>query len=150
MGSDFLHQLYQSLLEAAHAHVTVNIRTNSASTTDLKAINKAAYAELAELMDAGVNVFELDDAQRTLHTKAAAIGDEYLLIGSYNMDPRSELYDTNNMIVLRDPSGTATQAFRQASIESLKWTQLTADQARQLAAIDPSKVSLLSIPKRLL
>ena len=149
MGSDFLPQLYQSLFAAALAHVTVNIHTNSATTTDLKAINKAAYADLAKLIDVGVNVFELEDKQGTLHTKAAAIGDDCLIVGSYNLDPRSELYDTNNMIVLRDTSGKATRAFRQASIDSLVWERLTADRARQLAA-DQSKATLLSIARRLL
>ena len=41
--------------------------------------------------------------------EAAAVDHEFeydwLVVGSYNMDPRSEMYDTNNLIVLRETKG---------------------------------------------
>ena len=120
-------------LTAVRAGLTVNIYTNSILSTDLKPINQAAYSKLIELIEAGVGIFELNDGQGSLHTKCAAIGDTCLFVGSYNMDPRSELYDTNNLIVLNDVSGAATAAVREKRIKSLRWTQLTKDAARRLA-----------------
>ena len=109
---------------------TIPARTWSA---DLQPVNQAAYPKLIELIDAGVGIHELDDGQGSLHTKCAAIGESCLIVGSYNLDPRSELYDTNNLIVLHEPSGATTAAFRKARIEGLTWTRLTAEAARQLA-----------------
>lgn len=135
-GSDgpSLLELRESLLAAARAGVTVNVHTNSISSTDLKPINRAAYPRLIELIDGGVNVFELNDDQGSLHTKAAAFGDDWLVVGSYNMDPRSEMFDTNNLIVMRDREGRATTAFRDARVKGLAWTRLTPEYVRRLAA----------------
>ncbi|MDM0117911.1 phosphatidylserine/phosphatidylglycerophosphate/cardiolipin synthase family protein [Variovorax sp. J22R133] len=131
--SETLLALRNTLLMAVAAGLIVNIYTNSLASTDLKPVNRAAYPKLVPLIEGGVNVFELADGQGSLHTKAAAIGDACLVVGSYNMDPRSELYDTNNLIVLQDPTGSATSAFRRTCIEALAWKQLTRDAARQLA-----------------
>ena len=50
------------------------------------------------------------------------------------MDPRSEMFDTNNLIVMRDREGRATTAFRDARVKGLAWTRLTPESIRQLAA----------------
>jgi phosphatidylserine/phosphatidylglycerophosphate/cardiolipin synthase-like enzyme len=93
------------------AGLTVNIYTKSIRSTDLRPVNQAAYPKLIELIEAGGGIYELDEGQASLHTKCAAIGDACLIVGSYNMDPRSELYDTNNLIVLHEPSGWRRQRF---------------------------------------
>lgn len=142
--------LSQSLLDAAAAGVTVNIRTNSITSTDLPAVNRVAYQHLSKLIEVGVNVFELDEGQGSLHTKAAAIGDDCLIIGSYNLDPRSELYDTNNLIVLEDKQGIATAAFRQHRVAGLAWTRLTAQRAQALAAEHALSAAGWALFKRLL
>lgn len=136
-GSDSvaLGELYRCLLAAAAAGVTVNLRTNSISTTDLKPVNQAAYRRLAALIKGGVRVFELADGQGSLHAKAAAIGTSWLMVGSYNLDPRSELYDTNNLVVLKDSHGLACQALRGAMVKGLSWRRLTLQRARQLARV---------------
>ncbi len=129
-----LFALRNAIVAAVAAGATVNIYTNSLASTDLKPVNRAAYPKLQALIAAGVRIFELDADQGSLHTKAAAIGDACLIVGSYNFDPRSELYDTNNLIVLQDSSGAATAAFRRTRIHSLRWILLTPDLVRQFAA----------------
>ncbi len=136
--SPALLALRTAMLDAAQAGITVNIYTNSLESTDLKPVNLAAYPKLIALIEGGVNVFELDVDQGSLHTKCAAIGDHCLIVGSYNMDPRSELYDTNNLVVLEDAGVQAAAVFRASRIAGLKWTALTADAARQLAAKAPA------------
>lgn len=146
-GSASLVELRQSLLDAAEAGVTVNLYTNSITTTDLTSINAVAYVGLGRMIRGGVNVFELADGQGSLHTKAAAIGDDWLLVGSYNFDPRSELYDTNNLIAFNDASGKATAEFRAARVEGLAWTRLDLETAERLAskhAADAVKLMLVA------
>ena len=129
--------LRNALLDAARAGITVNLHTNSLASTDLKPVNLAAYPKLVALIEGGVNVLELASDDASLHTKCAAIGDHCLVIGSYNFDPRSELYDTNNLLVLADDSGAATVLFKPASIGRLGWQRLPAERARQLAPDKP-------------
>ena len=120
-----LAALRDSLLAAAQAGIAVNIRTNSLASTDLQPVNRVAYQTLDALIAGGIHIFELQPGLGSLHTKAAAIGDDWLLVGSYNLDPRSELYDSNNLLALRDPSGRATAAFRKARVDCACWTLLT-------------------------
>ncbi|MFT3720814.1 phospholipase D-like domain-containing protein [Pseudorhodoferax sp.] len=131
-SSPALRALRACLLEAAAAGITVNLRTNALATTDLRPVNAAFYRQAAALIAGGIRVFELKPGHGSLHAKAAAIGDDVLLIGSYNMDPRSELYDSNNLIVLRDPTGAATATFRSLFVEPDCWAPLTAEAAAQL------------------
>ena len=146
-----LLELRQSLLAAAAAGLTVKLYTNSLRSTDLDPVNHAFYQNVEELMEAGIQVFELKpELGASLHTKAAAIGDRCLVIGSYNMDPRSEQYDTNNLIVLHDASGTATQAFRQACIVPTHWTPLTPAAASRLQRLTEAPARLLEPFEQLL
>jgi phosphatidylserine/phosphatidylglycerophosphate/cardiolipin synthase-like enzyme len=119
-----LNELYRALVSAARDRgVQVTVYTNSITSTDLNMVNLAAYGRYRELAEAGVRVVELAPGQGSLHTKAAAFDDDYLLVGSYNMDPRSHLYDTNNLLELHDPSasGALTSPFRRERIEALRW-----------------------------
>jgi phosphatidylserine/phosphatidylglycerophosphate/cardiolipin synthase-like enzyme len=129
--SPHLAALQGSLLDAARAGITVNIRTNSLASTDLKPVNVAAYQTLGTLVAGGIHIYELQPGLGTLHTKAAAICEDWLLVGSYNLDPRSELYDSNNLLALHDPSGQATGAFRQARVHCDCWQRLTPEAVQQ-------------------
>ena len=132
-GRPSLRGVRDALAAAARAGHTVNIYTNSIDSTDLKSVNAAAYRTFADLIDCGVHVHELAPGQGSLHAKVAAIGDDWLMVGSFNMDPRSELYDTNNLIVLQDANGAGTAVLREGFILKLTWTPLSAQAARQLA-----------------
>ena len=149
-GSPTLNELRDALADAVRAGSIVNIYTNSIDSTDLKAVNAAAYQTFAELIDCGVHVYELAPGQGSLHAKVAAIGDDWLMIGSFNMDPRSELYDTNNLIVFRDVGGMGTSALRDGFIRKLAWTPLSAQEARQLAQDKRLAVFNLPATQRLL
>ena len=132
-GSPSLRDLRDAVAAAARAGHTVNIYTNSIDSTDLKSVNAAAYRAFSDLIDCGVHVHELAPGQGSLHAKVAAIGDDWLMIGSFNMDPRSELYDTNNLIVLQDAEGAGTAVLREGFIRRLTWTPLSAQAAWQWA-----------------
>ncbi len=133
--SSTLAALRQSLLDAAAVDgITVNLYTNSLASTDLKPVNAAFYQCMGALIAGGVRVHELRPGHGSLHAKAAAVGDDCLLVGSYNFDPRSELYDSNNLAVLHDPGGQATAAWRALWTAPDLWTPVTAEAAAQLQA----------------
>jgi phosphatidylserine/phosphatidylglycerophosphate/cardiolipin synthase-like enzyme len=138
LDSTALLAMRQALLDAARAGITVNVYTNSLASTDLRPVNRAAYPKLLGLIEGGVNIFELADGQGSLHAKCAAIGECCLIIGSYNMDPRSELYDTNNLVVFEDQSGSATAVWREAQIASRQWMKLTLGAASELVVASSS------------
>lgn len=119
-----LNELYDSMIVAARDHkVAVTIYTNSITSTDLNMVNLVGFLKYRELIQAGVKIMELAPGQGSLHTKSAAFDDDYILIGSYNMDPRSHVYDSNNLLELSDPSEELGlgKKFRKARIDSLKW-----------------------------
>lgn len=150
-SSPTLQALRQSLLDAAAVDgITVNLYTNSLASTDLRPVNAAFYQCMGALIAGGIRIHELRPGHGSLHTKAAAIGDDCLLIGSYNMDPRSELYDTNNLIVLHDPQGQATQALRAAWTEPACWTRVTAQAAAALQAQTAEAAQHFALLRRLL
>ena len=55
--------------------------------TDHPMTRRAAYANLRPLVEAGVRVYEM--APPFVHAKAYLIDDEWALMGSANLDPRS-------------------------------------------------------------
>ena len=61
--SDALHDLRQALIDAAKAGVTVRLRTNSMATTDLRLVNTASYPGVSELLNAGIQIWELVEGQ---------------------------------------------------------------------------------------
>jgi phosphatidylserine/phosphatidylglycerophosphate/cardiolipin synthase-like enzyme len=150
LTSATLQALRTSLIRAAQAGITVHLRTNSLASTDLQPVNKCFYQKLGALMAAGVHIHELRDGFGSLHTKAAAIGDHCLVIGSYNMDPRSEMFDTNNLIVLNDRSGEATRAFRQACVAPDCWTLLTKPAAKKLREQTRKEARMMALLEPLL
>ncbi len=44
-----------------------------------------------------------EDAHAGLHTKAMVIDDRVAVIGSYNMDPRSRVWNSEIALIVRDP-----------------------------------------------
>jgi len=92
--------------------------TNSLATTDVAAVH-AAYAKRRwDLLENGVEIYELrPDAsslkrdwsilagrsQASLHTKAIVLDRELVVIGSFNLDPRSIALNTEIVILVESP-----------------------------------------------
>ena len=71
----------------------------------------ASHSYYAELLDAGVRIFEYEGG--LLHTKALTLDGDVTLIGSANMDRRSFELNYENNILLYDPQLTADIRARQ-------------------------------------
>lgn len=98
------------------------VLTNSLATNDVNAVH-AGYAKYREqMLRYGVNIYELrPDAgareprwwlfsgrsRASLHTKAAVVDREKVVIGSYNMDPRSASINTEVVVLVDSPEFAA-------------------------------------------
>ena len=103
-------------LQALHQHhVKVTVITNSLASTDVFAVYGGYRNTIKRLLDMGVVLYELKpDAVRyidkqqyrkkaiktSLHTKMIVIDNDRLIIGSANLDPRSDKLNTEIMMMI--------------------------------------------------
>ncbi len=99
--------LTQAIFDARTRGVEVNILTNSKESIDSdgKSMAEAILNSVKLFAAAGANVY-LKQGQ-TLHSKFMTVDGVYCSVGSYNLHPRSERYDTEMNIGIIDPSSTA-------------------------------------------
>lgn len=114
----------EMLIRAAHHGVRVEILTNSLKSHDLgDTAYMGSFMDYPDLLKAGVKIYEWqghEDLKKlyfengcqtgdgtywpgnTLHTKAAVVDGAVSLIGSHNMNMRSEQYNTEIMALIED------------------------------------------------
>ena len=117
--------IVRALTDAAKRCTAVRVVSNSPVTNDLPEITLVGRGYYAQLLavnatpevracgspDAGLRIFEWvgqrpDEAQRTqgtMHSKFAVFDGERSLVGSYNLDPRSEKLNSESALVFRQP-----------------------------------------------
>jgi len=93
----------RGLARALERGVAVRILTNSLSTTDNLWPQAGYVGKRDNLVRQGVELWELA-GERTLHTKAAVIDGKTAIVGSYNLDPRSEHLNSEVAVVMEDPA----------------------------------------------
>ena len=131
----------QALVDMARSGVEVRVLTNSYAATDVGFVH-AGYANRRKpLVRAGVALFEmpapddepktaskflrsgggrgrsLREAGTTLHSKAFAVDDERMFVGSFNFDPRSFHLNTEIGLVIECP--TLAKAMRESFTEEV-------------------------------
>ncbi len=91
----------KTLRRALERGVRVRILTNSMNTTD-NLFPQAGYVGYRKpLVRRGVELWEYQGPE-SLHSKTAVIDGETVLVGSFNLDPRSERLNSELIIVMRD------------------------------------------------
>lgn len=116
------------LVNAAERGLKIELITNSSQSHDLgKIAYYAAVSHYEALLDAGVKIYEwqgnkpLEALERghgcripesefpgkTIHTKAVILDDQVGIIGSNNMNVRSDLYNSEAMAIVYDPGFAA-------------------------------------------
>jgi len=97
--------LQAALVGAAKRGVEVTVITNSKATNDIPIITTAGRARYLGLIDAGVAVYEWH-AERmgegTVHSKIATFDDTTAIIGSHNLDPRSQGLNSEDVVLFED------------------------------------------------
>lgn len=115
-----------ALTDAAKRCVSVRLISNSPETNDLPeislvgrghyknllAVNASPEVQACPNEDAGLRIWEwigqsADEAARsqgTMHSKFAVVDTERSLVGSYNLDPRSEKLNSETALVFLEPT----------------------------------------------
>ena len=143
----------QALTDAAKRCTSVRLISNSPETNDLPEISLVGRGHYKELLavnetpevkacgnpDAGMRIWEWvgrapDEATRsqgTMHSKFAVVDGERALVGSYNLDPRSEKLNSETAVVFLQPD--LSQQLRRRFLEDhLKFgSEVTLEQAAQ-------------------
>jgi cardiolipin synthase C len=106
--------------------VRVRLLTNSLASTDVVPVHAGYAKRRCELLAAGVELYEFQADARlrpgehryfrrmstgaSLHSKVMVIDRELTWVGSFNVDPRSALINTELAVVVRSPSLAAATA----------------------------------------
>jgi putative cardiolipin synthase len=146
----------QALTDAARRCVAVTLISNSPETNDLPEISlvgRGHYKDLLAVNDspevaacrnrgAGLRIWEwvgqaADEAVRgqgTMHSKYAVVDRERALVGSYNLDPRSEKLNSETAVVFLEPELAA--ALQRSFVENdLRYSrEVTPEMAAQFEA----------------
>jgi len=108
-------EMLQQLQLLRKHHVKVTVITNSLASTDVFAVYGGYRNSIKALLDAGIALYELKpDAigyltkhskrkkmlRTSLHTKMIVIDTDRLIIGSANLDPRSDKLNTEIMMMI--------------------------------------------------
>lgn len=98
--------LRRALERARDRGVRVRILTNSLASTD-NVLAQAGYAgRKDDLVGLGVELWEFGGPE-SLHSKSAVLDDRILIVGSFNLDPRSEKLNSEVAVVVDDPASAA-------------------------------------------
>lgn len=104
----------------ARSGVRVRVLTNSLAATDVTAVHAGYAKRRVDLLQAGVQLFELKSSARedeeggrrrfggssaaSLHAKTFAIDGRRIFVGSFNFDPRSALLNTEMGLLIDSPA----------------------------------------------
>lgn len=99
-------------LKAAVARgVSVKVLTNSLESTDAWWMYYASINYYKELIGAGIEIHQYMGTE-TMHAKTMLIDDELAVVGSYNLDPRSAVDNSESILLIHE--GEAVGQLRQA------------------------------------
>ena len=96
--------LRRRLRQQRQAGVTIDILTNSLASTDVPLVYGAYRRHRPWLIHQGIALSELEGASLSLHAKLILVGEEEALLGSFNLDPRSLLLNTELVLHLACPA----------------------------------------------
>ncbi len=148
--------LLTALTDAAKRCASVKLISNSPETNDLPeitlvgrgyykdllAVNESPEAKSCKNSDAGLRIWEWvgqaagepSRSQGTMHSKFAVFDAQRALVGSYNLDPRSEKLNSETAVVFLE-AGLAGQLRMKILDEDLRYArEVTPEQAAQFEA----------------
>ena len=141
-------ELLQEIQRAKNQGVTrIEMITNSISSNDSMLVQLGYETSKKQLLHLGVDLWEYKGPD-TLHAKSAVLDDRIALIGSFNVDPRSQHLNTETGIAINDEV-TARQLARYINAHKPNCTHITPAQlvapneSEQLSAGKRFKISLL-------
>jgi cardiolipin synthase len=97
-------EIREALIAAARRGVDVKVMTNSYASNDMGVVSDAGRYFYDDLIAAGVQIYEKQGG--TLHSKTATFDGQFSIVGSVNMNGRSDELDSESALAIMDP-GTA-------------------------------------------
>ncbi len=94
-------QFETALSAAVRRGVRVQLLTNSLATTNRPVVHAGYVNQKRKMLQSGIEVWEYQ-GPNFLHAKAMVV-DDVAVIGSYNLHPRSQYFDTEVAVAIRDP-----------------------------------------------
>jgi putative cardiolipin synthase len=122
--------------------VRVPIITNSLNSTD-NLLAQAGYRDVKRaLIELGVELYEFNGPD-TIHAKTAVIDDRLVLIGTYNIDPRSAFINREIGVIADDVENTGLARELAKIIDGFRATStLVGKDKAVVVAEDPSQIPL--------
>ena len=121
----------------------IEILTNSSASNDDLFVSVAYEAAKKKLLSMGVDLWEYR-GPNTIHAKSAVLDDQLALIGSFNMDPRSQHLNTETGVAIPDQE-TARQLRGGIYVHRQNADHITRD---HLTGTNVSKPSLVQQTRR--
>ncbi len=119
----------------------IEMITNSVSSNDSMLVQLGYETAKKKLLRLGVDLWEYKGPD-TLHAKSAVLDERLALVGSFNIDPRSQHLNTETAVAINDET-TAHQLSRYIDAHKGNCTHITVN---QMAA--PNESERLSLMKR--
>lgn len=93
---------WRALKAARKRGVYIRVLTNSDYTSDVPLVQSVYRYKRRKYLRAGLELWEYR-GEKMLHTKAMTVDGRYVMIGSYNLDNKSERYNTEVMAWVDEP-----------------------------------------------
>jgi phosphatidylserine/phosphatidylglycerophosphate/cardiolipin synthase-like enzyme len=94
--------LREGLKRAVTRGVRVRILTNSLAVTDNLLAQAGYVGDKDNVVRWGIELWEYAGPE-CLHSKSAVFDERWLVVGSFNLDPRSEFLNTETAVIVDDP-----------------------------------------------
>lgn len=109
----------EALVAALDHHVPVQVVTNSLASTDVPAVHAGYIRYREDLLRAGAEMWEMKPvlppknrwrfgfrhgSRASLHTKTYVFDDRWIFVGSFNLDPRSAVLNTEMGVLMDCPA----------------------------------------------
>lgn len=120
----------------------IEMITNSVSSNDSMLVQLGYETAKKKLLQLGVDLWEYKGPD-TLHAKSAVLDDRLALIGSFNVDPRSQHLNTETAVAINDEA-TARQLSRYIEAHKPNCTRVTLQQM-----VPPNESERLPLGKRM-
>lgn len=129
----------RNLINSAKNGININILTNSLSSTDAKVVYAGweRYRDkliknnvnIYEFRNEGYKVFNRHNSGASLHSKTIVVDDEISWIGSFNLDGRSALYNTEIIVAFfnHDFAVLLREAMQEDMSEFISWKLVNID-----------------------
>ncbi len=117
-------RLRRHLKAAVERGVEVRVLTNSLESTDAWWMYYASLNYYKELIGAGVQIFQYNGTE-TMHAKTMLIDGEMAVVGSFNLDPRSAIDNSESMLLITD--GAAVEQLDQAMEADIAFSERASD-----------------------